>query len=112
LAVDHPGEDEDLQEALRRKEQELINRSAAREAEEKARQGARKRALARMVFTPEARQRLYNLKLVKPELAGQIEEYLIVLAQQGKMPVPVDDDTLKSVLDKLQPKRETKIWRM
>ena len=111
MQADKPSSDEDLQELLRRREQELT-RSNAREAEEKARQNAQRKALARVVFTPEARQRLSNLKLVKPELASQVEEYLMVLAQQGKITVPVDDDTLKKVLEKVQPKRDTKIWRL
>lgn len=110
MSSSQPGADEDLQDILRRREQDLINQAAARE--ERARQDARKRALARIVFTPEARQRLSNLKLVKPELATQVEDYLLVLAQQGKVNIPVDDDTLKAVLDKVQPKRETKIWRL
>jgi len=111
LQADQPSSDEELQELLRRREQELA-RSSAREAEEKARQNAQKKALARLVFTPEARQRLSNLKLVKPELASQVEEYLMALAQQGKIAVPVDDDTLKEVLEKVQPKRDMKIWRL
>jgi programmed cell death protein 5 len=112
LQQDRSSSDESLEDILRRREQEIVARSSAREAEEKARQEAQKKALARIVFTPEARQRLSNLKLVKPELATQVEEYLIILAQQGKIAIPVDDETLKSVLEKLQPKRETKIWRL
>jgi programmed cell death protein 5 len=111
LQADQPSSDEDLQELLRRRERELT-RSSAREAEERARQNAQRKALARVVFTPEARQRLSNLKLVKPELASQVEEYLMALAQQGKIAVPVDDDTLKKVLEKAQPKRDMKIWRL
>lgn len=112
MQQDRSSSDESLEDILRRREQEIVARSSAREAEEKARQEAQKKALARIVFTPEARQRLSNLKLVKPELATQVEEYLIILAQQGKIAIPVDDETLKSVLEKLQPKRETKIWRL
>lgn len=111
MQEDSSDSDENLEDVLRRRERELVARSAARE-EEKAHQEAQKRALARIVFTPEARQRLSNLKLVKPELATQVEEYLITLAQQGKIAVPIVDDTLKSVLEKVQPKRETKIWRL
>jgi len=111
LQEDRSDSDESLEDALRKRERELVARSTARE-EERARQESQKRALARVVFTPEARQRLSNLKLVKPELATQVEEYLIVLAQQGRIAVPVDDDALKSVLEKIQPKRETKIWRL
>ena len=111
MQEDRSDSDESLEDALRKRERELVARSTARE-EERARQESQKRALARVVFTPEARQRLSNLKLVKPELATQVEEYLIVLAQQGRIAVPVDDDALKSVLEKIQPKRETKIWRL
>ena len=112
MQKDQPNSDEDLQEILRRREQELAARSSLREAEKRARQDAEKKALARVVFTPEARQRLSNLKLVKPELATQVEEYLMVLAQQRKISVPVDDDTLKKVLEKVQPKREIKVRRL
>lgn len=72
-----------------------------------------KQALLRNILTPEARQRLANLKMVKPEFTDQLELQLIQLAQQGKIPIPLTDEQLKQILIQLQArKRETKIRRI
>jgi len=62
-------------------------------------------------LTPEARERLSNLRLVKPELASTLEEQLILLAQNKRVPVPITDEFLKRILAELyeQTRRETKI---
>jgi len=59
------------------------------------------KTLSRIVFTPEARSRLNNLRLVKPQLAEQVEKYLIALAQQGKLKIPVEDGYLKEILERI-----------
>ena len=72
-----------------------------------------KQALLRKILTPEARQRLTNLKMIKPEFAAQLELQLIQLAQSGKLPLPLSDAQLKELLIKLQvPKRQTRIRRV
>ena len=72
-----------------------------------------KQALLRKILTPEARQRLANLKMVRPEFTEQLELQLIQLAQQGKLPIPLADAQLKQILIQLQSqKRETKIRRV
>ena len=72
-----------------------------------------KQALLRKILTPEARQRLANLKMVRPEFTEQLELQLIQLAQQGKLPIPLADVQLKQILIQLQSqKRETKIRRV
>jgi programmed cell death protein 5 len=72
-----------------------------------------KQALLRSILSPEARQRLTNLKMVKPEFTAQLELQLIQLAQQGKLPVPLPDEQLKKILIQLQGrKRDTKIRRV
>jgi programmed cell death protein 5 len=69
--------------------------------------------ILRMALTSEARQRLANVKMVKPELAASIEEYVIQLASSGKLKRAVDDDQLKQMLLGLQEKkREIKIRRL
>jgi programmed cell death protein 5 len=74
---------------------------------------AQKQALLRQILSPEARQRLNNLKMVKPEFAEQIELQLIQMAQMGKLPIPLSDAQLKQILVQLQTrKRETKITRI
>lgn len=72
-----------------------------------------KQAILRRILTPEARQRLTNLKMVKQEFAQQIELQLIQLAQQGRVSIPLSDEQLKEILLKLQPRRrEIKIRRI
>ncbi len=69
--------------------------------------------ILRMAFTSEARQRLANVKMVKPELAASIEEYVIQLASSGRLKHPVDDEQLKQMLLGLQEKkREIRIRRL
>ncbi len=106
-------EDEELRELIRQRERQMLGRTAQEQLQKRAEEEARKKALSRLVFSPEARQRLANVRLVKPELANQLEDYLISLAQQGKISTPIDDDTLKKILQKIQDqKRETKVWRL
>lgn len=69
----------------------------------------RERAL-RVLLTPEARQRLTNIKMVKPDLAKAVEDYLISMGSQGRLNKALTDDELKQILTSLQqPKRDFKI---
>jgi programmed cell death protein 5 len=81
------------------------------QAEEKLE--AQKQALLRQILSPEARQRLNNLKMVRADFTEQIELQLIQMAQMGKLPMPLSDAQLKQILLQLQSrKRETKITRI
>jgi programmed cell death protein 5 len=81
------------------------------QAEEKIE--AQKQALLRQILSPEARQRLNNLKMVRADFTEQIELQLIQMAQVGKLPIPLSDTQLKQILLQLQSrKRETKITRI
>lgn len=57
-----------------------------------------KKNALRQILSPEARQRLSNLKLTKPEYVNAIEMQLIQLAQAGRIQIPVTDATLKQIL--------------
>lgn len=71
-----------------------------------------KQELLRRILSSEARQRLTNLKMVKPGFTDQIELQLIQLAQTGRLKIPVTDDQLKEILIRLQPqRRDIKIRR-
>jgi programmed cell death protein 5 len=70
-------------------------------------------AALRMALTSEARQRLANVRMVRPDLANSIEEYVIQLASSGKLRKAVDDDQVKQMLSALQEKkREINIRRI
>ncbi len=107
--------DDELENIRKRKLSSLQNRVSEeqRQAQAEDRIEAQKQALLRQILSPEARQRLNNLKMVKPEFAEQIELQLIQMAQMGKLPVPLSDAQLKNILVQLQSrKRETKITRI
>ena len=99
MAVD----DEELERIRQRKMEELQRRIA--EEEERARRELERQAAMRVILTPEARQRLANLRLVKPELVAQLEEQLIQLANTGRIKMPITDETLKQILLRLSSSR-------
>jgi programmed cell death protein 5 len=106
--------DEELEELRRRKLSALQRQSTDEQREAQAQQQleAQKQALLRGILSPEARQRLTNLKMVRPEFTDQLELQLIQLAQQGKIPIPLSDEQLRQILSQLQlRKREPKIMR-
>lgn len=71
-----------------------------------------KQSVIRQILTPEARQRLANIKMVKPEFAEELEMQLIQLAQSGRLQQQITDEQLKKTLVQLQSqKREVKIRR-
>ena len=74
---------------------------------------AQKDMLLKQILSGEARLRLNNVKMVKPELANLVENYLLGLASQGKAQGQITDEQLKQVLlSAQQPKREFKINRV
>jgi programmed cell death protein 5 len=106
--------DEELEEIRRRKLLAMQQRGDEQKQAQIERQlEAQKEALLRKILSPEARQRLTNLKMVKPEFTEQLELQLIQLAQTGKLPIPLPDAQLKQILIQLQSrKREPKIRRI
>ncbi len=108
-------EDEEL-EALRRRRLMELQRQMLQEqqrAEAQRRLELQKQSLMRRILTPKARQRLANLKMVRPEFASQLELQLIQIAQQGRISLPITDDQLKEILSRLQrSRREIRIRRL
>lgn len=75
---------------------------------------AQKETLMRQILTPEARQRLARVRMVRPDFAAQLELQLIQVAQSGRVAIPINDDMLKRLLAQLQAqqsKRDIKITR-
>lgn len=106
--------DEELAAIRRRKLQAMQQRSSEEQKQSQEDQlEAQKQALLRQLLTPEARQRLTNLKMIKPEFTEQLELQIIQLAQTGKLPIPLSDAHLKQILLQLQSKkREISIRRV
>lgn len=107
--------EDELERLRKRKLLELQRKVAEEQRKEQVQQQLelQKQALLRSILTPEARQRLTNLKMVKPEFTSQLELQLIQLAQQGKLPIPLTDKQLKQILIQIQArKREPRIRRI
>jgi programmed cell death protein 5 len=65
------------------------------------------------ILTPDARERLANIRIVKSAFARQIEMFLIQLYQAGRLPKQVTDEQLKKILEKLrEEKKETTIRKV
>jgi programmed cell death protein 5 len=107
-------EEPELEEIRKRRMQELQQRLNQEQQRAQAQQQLemQKQAILRRILTPEARQRLTNLKIVKPDFANALELQLIQLAQSGRVQTPITDDQLKEILVRLQgQRREIKITR-
>jgi len=92
-------EDEELAEIRRRRLEQLKEEAKRKELQKQIE--AQKQALLRKILTEKARERLNNVKLVRPDLATLVEEQLIALAQSGRVPVPIDEDVVKAILAEL-----------
>ena len=106
--------DSEIEELRRRRELELQRQLAVSQEKAAAQQQIeqQKRTILRRILSPEAKERLNRLKMVKPEFAAQLELQLIQLVQSGRISVPITDNQLKTMLSKLQSsKREINIRR-
>ncbi len=111
--------DDQLAEIRRRKMQEMqrsaMDDQASAEEQRRAQEleKARKQQILRQILTPDARERLSRVRLVKPELAENVENQLIQLAGMGRVNRMISDQDVREILDKLtSTKRESKIeWR-
>ncbi len=107
--------DDELEQIRKRKLLSMQSRVSDEQRQAQAEQQIedQKQALLAKILAPEARQRLNNLKMVKKDFAENIEMQLIEMSQTGKLPIPLSDAQLKSILVQLQSrKRETKIRRI
>lgn len=107
--------EEELEALRKRRMLELQQRMAEEQQQAQAQQQLemQKQALLRRILTPEARRRLTNLNMVKPEFTQQLELQLIQLAQQGRINIPITDEQLKELLVRLQSgRRDYKIRRV
>ena len=111
-------DNEDELEALRRKKllEMQGNLSEQRQAEEQQKaqeaEKARRAQILRQILAPDARERLSNVRLVRPDIAENVENQLIQLASMGRINRLLTDSDIKDILARVtETKRETKIER-
>ena len=74
---------------------------------------AQKENMLKEVLSSDARLRLNNVRMVKPDLADLVENYILNLSVQGKISGQISDEQLKQILSSAQqPKRDFKINRV
>ena len=74
---------------------------------------AQKEIMLKRVLSADARLRLNNVRMVKPDLADLVENYILNLTVQGKISGQISDDQLKQILLSVkQPKRDFKFSRV
>ncbi|KAI0563434.1 Double-stranded DNA-binding protein [Gracilaria domingensis] len=90
-------------------EQELELRRKQQEAQQEQR-----RIILNQIMTSDAREKLANIRLVKPERAQQVETYLINSAQGGQLRGKINEEQVKDILRSLteQTQKRTKVTIM
>ena len=102
------------QAAMNADPQQLAQQQLAQQqaAQQQAEMEAQLKQAMKQILTPEARGRLDNLRLTKPELVMNIEIQLLQSAQAGSLRGKVTDEQLKVLLKNLMgQKREIHITR-
>jgi programmed cell death protein 5 len=98
--------DEEELENLRRRKLEQLKQQAVQQqmAEQQQKEFTnQKYQIMRQILSQEGRQRLENIRIVKPQFAEQIELQLIQLFQSGRLrgATPLPDKEFKKILEKI-----------
>jgi programmed cell death protein 5 len=109
---------DDELEALRKKKLQEIQEQAQLQdslEDQQAQQREfedKKKMILRTILTTDAKERLSNIKVARPELAEAIENQLIMLAQSRQLQGKINDEQLRRLLRQVIPKkRDIKIKR-
>jgi programmed cell death protein 5 len=102
--------DDELAELRRRRMAQLQQQAGDQqgmqeELERQKQQKSQIQMILMQVLEPDARERLNNIKLTKPDFAGAVEQQLIALAQSGRLKNKITDAQLKELLRQLAPKK-------
>lgn len=98
-------------EAIRKKklrdlqqQQPTFSQEDFEEAQQKEFQ-EQKKLILRAILMDDARERLGRIKAARPELAENLENQLIMLAQSGRLKNKINDEQLRDLLSKILPKK-------
>jgi programmed cell death protein 5 len=96
-------------EAIRKKklhdlQQQAFSQEELEETQQKEFED-QKKLILRTILTDDARERLGRIKAARPELAENLENQLIMLAQSGRLKNKINDEQLRELLSKLIPKK-------
>ncbi|MFX1312878.1 MAG: DNA-binding protein [Promethearchaeota archaeon] len=98
-------DDENLENIRKRKLEELKQQAIRQQIaqEQQKEYEDQKYKLMRKILSVEGRQRLENIRMVKPQFAEQIELQLIQLLQSGRLRgnIPLSDKAFKKLLEQI-----------
>ncbi len=108
--------DDELENIRRRKLAELKQQAAQQQiaAAQQNEFEEKKYLIMRKILSVEGRQRLENIRIVKPQFAEQIEIQLIQLFQSGKLrgAIPLPDKAFKKLLEQLTTLEKKKQYKI
>ena len=97
-------------EAIRKKklrnlqQQQTFSQEDFEEAQQKEFED-QKKLILRAILTDDARERLGRIKAARPEMAENLENQLVMLAQSGRLKNTINDEQLRELLSKMLPKK-------
>ena len=86
-------------------QQQMLSQDITEEEAQKKEFEEQKKVVLRKILSTEARERLGRIKVARPEVAENIENQLIMLAQSGRLKNKINDKQLRELLLKLIPKK-------
>ncbi len=89
---------------LRDLQQQAFSQEDFEDTQQKEFEEQKKQAL-RVILTDDARERLGRIRAARPEMAENLENQLIMLAQSGRLKNKINDEQLRELLSKLLPKK-------
>ena len=97
-------EDEEMAGLRAKRQAELEQQVAAKQQQEESQQAidTQRHRMLVAILTDEARNRLANIKIANPNLAINVENQLLSLAQSGRVRGKINDEQLKTLLRQLQ----------
>jgi len=103
-------DDDRLEELREQKRKELKQRQQGGEGDAAERQQAaqeqaeaQREAVLKKHLTDGARQRLNAVEMSKPQVAKQVKQQVVALAQSGRVQDRIDEQQMKELLKELQP---------
>jgi programmed cell death protein 5 len=97
-------------EAIRKKklrnlqQQQAFSQDDFEEAQQKEFED-QKKLILRTILSDDARERLGRIRTARPEMAENLENQLIMLAQSGRLKNKINDEQLRELLSKMLPKK-------
>lgn len=91
--------DDDELEKLREQKKEELESEGQEEARERQREQIKN--MAKQYLSQDARERLNNLRMAKPDIAASVEQQIVQLGNSGRVDT-IGDEQLKSILKEVQ----------